>query len=768
MAEEDIVFGKNRHLFGGIEPSNMKSLSVMQEIVNNQVQVKLIYELPNDTTISGQTLCTVAGAVIRRQLNERPKDEFDGELIGIVTTSGELIDATAEVDNVYYYQAFPYTTQGVYNRNPLNAIRADITPAATPEDLWMFSILPYSDSTSGLPSTILSVGVPNDSLVDGETVVRIAGVMIRRKTDGYPVDWNDGELIFDAKVPPHVPGTTFGWNDSAGIVGNTTYYYQAFPYSDQGVYNTNAANRRVVTTPPRRPAILYKMELASEANANTSSGVQIRVQLYPRDPSGVNGDPSLTKRYMIRRKTSAFSKTETGYYNTSEGELVAQGSISSFDYTKPIYDAFDTNVTPNTTYYYRAWAISDDGVAGYPVEATADTNGLAWNFGYIIDGADTNPDTRVHYSGVACDNSSFNPVTSPSDLGSWKSYLQAGKYFSPKICALDLSTGEVLAYLNPDDMTKKEDGTAFSTNGLYMYAAEFPKFFIYRNHSSSTYSFFISNVRTNNGYTYTPLYHKDYNGKEIDHIYIGLDATYYQSNIWGSQLYKVVSKGRFDSMYIGDWQLIYDLCTLIFRNTNPPTAFYNLKLTNSPSSNASYGRVKESTAVNGLFQTSCLFGLTQLFAAASYADAFLYQGLTLIGNGTSTGVSPSIYFTSPGIPTSKSTTNVLMGTLTGITWQQYGGKYQWRNNHTGWNTFTPGKSNLRLGVTTGGSSTTDERSSVTMMGSPSGSSNTTSSWNTPVCVACYTDNNISAFMNLTNASNGRCARGTFRPTASST
>ena len=28
MAEEDILFGKKRHLFGGIEPSNMKKFEV--------------------------------------------------------------------------------------------------------------------------------------------------------------------------------------------------------------------------------------------------------------------------------------------------------------------------------------------------------------------------------------------------------------------------------------------------------------------------------------------------------------------------------------------------------------------------------------------------------------------------------------------------------------------------------------------------------------------------------------------------------------------
>ena len=29
MAEEDLIFGKNRHFFGGIEPSNMLTFTVL-------------------------------------------------------------------------------------------------------------------------------------------------------------------------------------------------------------------------------------------------------------------------------------------------------------------------------------------------------------------------------------------------------------------------------------------------------------------------------------------------------------------------------------------------------------------------------------------------------------------------------------------------------------------------------------------------------------------------------------------------------------------
>ena len=56
MAEEDLIFGKNRHFFGGIEPSNMQNFTAAIE----GEHVKITAQLPADTVINGQTLCTVA------------------------------------------------------------------------------------------------------------------------------------------------------------------------------------------------------------------------------------------------------------------------------------------------------------------------------------------------------------------------------------------------------------------------------------------------------------------------------------------------------------------------------------------------------------------------------------------------------------------------------------------------------------------------------------------------------------------------------------
>lgn len=114
--ESAIIFGKNRHLYGGLEPSNMVSFNVNE----SAGVLKISCQLPEDTYIDGQLLCTVAGAVIRSKTDGYPKDEFDGDLVSDVTASCVFEDPFNSTDSIVYYAAFPYSDQVVYNRSELN------------------------------------------------------------------------------------------------------------------------------------------------------------------------------------------------------------------------------------------------------------------------------------------------------------------------------------------------------------------------------------------------------------------------------------------------------------------------------------------------------------------------------------------------------------------------------------------------------------------------------------------------------------------------
>lgn len=248
MAEEDLIFGKNRHFFGGIEPSNMKTFTVSAE--ENAVQINA--ELPEDTVVNGQTLCTVKGAVIRRKDTDYPKDEFDGELVANVTESVLFVDESASTNGTYFYAAFPYTSQGVYNRNAVN--RAVVNEPASLTEFTANSVYVKSTDSARIE---LTVSIPDN----------VAGVIIRRSIAGYPKNETDGVSIADQKTSGKV-------TDSNVIIGRT-YYYSAFPYNSAGVYNRSESDRVFVTA--RKYEYIYGYDL-NESDPNPATRVT-----YPED-----------------------------------------------------------------------------------------------------------------------------------------------------------------------------------------------------------------------------------------------------------------------------------------------------------------------------------------------------------------------------------------------------------------------------------------------------------------------------------------------------
>lgn len=240
MAEEDLIFGKNRHFFGGIEPSNMLAFSVAVE----SGVVKVTATLPNDTVVNSQTLCTVEGAIIRRKTTDYPKDEFDGDLVANIKASTVFADSGASPTGTYYYAAFPYTTQGVYNRNKANRVVVN-----EPEPMQEFSAKSVYVSASDTVKVEITAKLPSG----------VAGAVIRRSTIGYPTSETESELFKNITAN----GTYTDTNVTVGVV----YYYSAFPYISTGAYNRSEANRASVT--PKKRNYLFGYDLVKAISSPT-------------------------------------------------------------------------------------------------------------------------------------------------------------------------------------------------------------------------------------------------------------------------------------------------------------------------------------------------------------------------------------------------------------------------------------------------------------------------------------------------------------------
>ena len=236
MAEEDIIYGKNRHFFGGIEPSNMVAFSGdFVEDAGNVISITAT--LPSDTVIDGQTLCTVAGAVIRRKITNYPTDEFDGDLVATITSSTTFSDTSVEANGTYYYSAFPFTTQGVYNRNTANRFVVN-----EPQPMEKFDAKSHWDSSLDTVTIEIEATLP----------AGVAGAVIRKSTVSYPVDENDGELFQNI-----ISSNTYTDED---VELGVTYYYSAFPYTSTGAYNRSESNRASATA--RKRDYLFGYDIA--------------------------------------------------------------------------------------------------------------------------------------------------------------------------------------------------------------------------------------------------------------------------------------------------------------------------------------------------------------------------------------------------------------------------------------------------------------------------------------------------------------------------
>ena len=120
-----------------ITPDNVYIMNMMPQPMVSIVGVydtelskyKLKWEEPADTIIDGQVACVVDKVFIRRKLGSAPVYETDGDLVleikrnefGMYKNNFYVDTAlSANIDDIYYYKAFPVSTTGFYNTSTLN------------------------------------------------------------------------------------------------------------------------------------------------------------------------------------------------------------------------------------------------------------------------------------------------------------------------------------------------------------------------------------------------------------------------------------------------------------------------------------------------------------------------------------------------------------------------------------------------------------------------------------------------------------------------
>lgn len=106
----------------------------------------------------------------------------------------------------------------------------------------------------------LTVTMPGDVIVNGYTLVKLAGVKVVYKKDSIPENPNDGTLFKDITSP--LTGSTHVV--ITGLENLASYGIRFFPYSDKGTYSTDPSNGAMYT-------VEYENYVAFTQNFNDSN-----------------------------------------------------------------------------------------------------------------------------------------------------------------------------------------------------------------------------------------------------------------------------------------------------------------------------------------------------------------------------------------------------------------------------------------------------------------------------------------------------------------
>lgn len=298
--------------------------------------------------------------------------------------------------------------------------------------------------------------------------------------------------------------------------GNLRYYNGHFQY-----YDTNSATWIDTSVTSEN---VYIINMTPQEMKSIKGIYDIDLKHYklkfkePEDTIIEEQVACVVEKVIIRRKLDSVPKNE------NDGELVVEISRKDFgDYENTWY--IDESFMPNDgeTWYYKAFPVSTLGFVN--TSTINQTNGLVckdyYLFGFRLDTNESDPASMITY---IADNKQFLPayMNYTTDTFEIKDWGDACVWFmNVKPCMLNYD-GTVAYYLNPNDYTLKEDGTAsditdstFEGNAMI----EMPKvYYKIVDNGDGTADFYFSNKAVDENFHCWS--HIDNNGNEIDYCYL--------------------------------------------------------------------------------------------------------------------------------------------------------------------------------------------------------------------------------------------------------
>ena len=406
---------------------------------------------------------------------------------------------------------------------------------------------------------------PDDVVINGGIAAAWAGTKVIRKEGSAPTSPSDGVEVVNETARNQYQNTPVV---DTGLTNGVTYYYGIFPYTDIGVYNlqsvTSFIPAEIIPDAPVINSIQGSDHTATiaftSASAEASVKFVFKIGSAPTSPSdGTTFSPFTTSPAVITGLTN-----DTHYY------------VAAYAYTA-LRTSEKSNVVEVTPREYVQFAFHYSENDSSPASVT-------YPAGY-----DNSDYTDTFY---------VNLSTGTPHYGDWDKTDKKNKWLFPKPCMLKYD-GTVDYYLNENDETKKEDGTAsdvanssYAGNAMVEWGQDGRKLYwkIVPDSDGKGFTFVVASAQVDNDmqpwnhynckgeiaeHFYTPIYFGSSDGTRLRSISGGKN---YVSNATTAELAlakanNLTSDEIWNTEVYCDFLLIAMLCILISKSTNSQAKF---------------------------------------------------------------------------------------------------------------------------------------------------------------------------------------------------
>ena len=404
---------------------------------------------------------------------------------------------------------------------------------------------------------------PDDVVINGGIAATWAGTKVIRKEGSAPTSPTDGVEVVNETTRNQYQNTPVV---DTGLTNGVTYYYGIFPYTDVGVYNLQSV----------------------------TSFIPSEIILYAPVINSIQGSDQMATIAFTSATAEANVKFvfKTGSAPTSPSD----GTVFSPFTTSP---AVITGLTNDTHYYVAAYAYTAlrTSEKSNVVEVTPS---VCFAFHYSEN--DSNPASVTYPAGY--DNSDYTDTfyvdlsTGTPHYGDWDKTDKKNKWLFPKPCMLKYD-GTVDYYLNENDETKKEDGTAsdvanksYAGNAMVEWGQDGRKLYwkIVPDSDGKGFTFVIASAQVDNDmqpwnhynckgeiaeHFYTPIYFGSSDGTRLRSIsggtnYVNNSAT---AELTLAKANNLTSDEIWNTEVYCDFLLTAMLCILISKSTNSQAKF---------------------------------------------------------------------------------------------------------------------------------------------------------------------------------------------------